>query len=230
MNCHKSRYLIHLDRPGERTDAEQAALDNHLPTCFDCRSEADIVVRSRAKMEALSLYLTPETASAEIVPRILNELPERSSLNAHASSVLDRLDRPFIRFAYGCVVIAAAVGLITQSMGVSDWKRRPAEIAGRVETPVHRPVLVYNVDAASVHAVHVSGLFSLQDLTAGGGNDRRFEIRQDEVAQLLQIADQHLVRSLGIPANVRSRIAEAVAALAREVNVSVRLSTSGVRP
>lgn len=230
MNCRRAQELLHLDRPGERTGSEQSALDDHLRHCTDCLKESEAIARTQQAMSMIRAEKLSIPDHAAAIAGIFSELPEQPHpLSATIGDILDRLNRPVVRFAYALLVIITTIGLISQFMNVAEGPIPSDRVASERSRAVQRPLIVYSVDVATARSVNTSGLVPVEALITGGSGERRIELRQDEVTRLLSLADQYLVRSLGISPEIKSQVVAAVLQLTREANISVRLHTSGKR-
>ncbi len=162
MNCDESITLLHLHRPGERTEAEESALTRHVAGCERCTAEKARIERTaRAFQKTTMLRTQPSIDLDALVDGALNE--RRRDVPV-ADRLLGLWERPAIRVAHALALAACLLAMFLQlrpsqreTRGVNDQgtafvsvtvgdvrgaveHRLPADLSRVVEDLEARPV------------------------------------------------------------------------------------------
>lgn len=218
MTCDDAVTLIHLNRPGERTEHEDHLLAAHLRTCEPCSREAAIVRNTAMQMEALVRAAVPPVHVAAETGRILGAIREESRPPRDVLDMLLHLaSRRMIRLAYGALSI---VGLAIMAMQVSS--PRPGSVPGEPRTG---PYIAYAV--ASEPLSKLADLPLPEPLRSSVLTQPMIEIRKDEVERSSRLIGQAMLHSFSLTAEQR-RYAEAIlTSLGEASELSIRIGKIG---
>lgn len=215
MNCRTSRRLMHLDRPGERTERETLELSEHLKHCSDCSAEAlklgqyaDLELRLRSATE-------PVPDLSDVRARVLiatAPLEPRRPIGHRAP-----------RFAY-----AIALAAILAWFGGEQWLNRTAhatlvERSAHPTAPAAGPQIVYSVDAREARKLAARGGSLPQGIPASGA----FEVPQATASDWIENAPTYLLRTLVRQPEREAQVADVLKALQSVVEVTIRYRPKG---
>jgi hypothetical protein len=122
MSCTKYRRMLHLHRPGELSEREQANLARHLATCAACTAEQqEVLAADRLFQQVRSMEPTAEGPDT-ITPRVLAALERRASpaqvktKTSIATRLADMVFAPVTRYATVALATACIILFLAQSV------------------------------------------------------------------------------------------------------------------
>jgi predicted anti-sigma-YlaC factor YlaD len=214
MNCRQARRLLHLDRPGERTEREERNLQEHLATCASCAAEADGAHRLREHEGHLRSATVPVPDLSDVRARVLTAIAAPAQrTSGHRAP----------RLAY-----ALTLAVTIAWFGVEQWRVQTAhemlsERAARSNPETVGPQLVYRVDAAHARAL----VAQHSTITAGLLADGTLEVPQATVQQWLENSPALLARTITRQPDQQAQIADALRFLQSAVGMAVRYRSPG---
>ena len=121
MTCRKARILIHLNRPGELSEKNFLALQNHLSTCVSCNEEMEYVRQTPLESPHLKLDTPDSIQVHRNVDRVLAAIRTLPASKTDAVTHPYRLGSMMLsrRVRYGTAVLAATCILAFLVQGVS---------------------------------------------------------------------------------------------------------------
>lgn len=215
MTCRTSRYLLHLDRPGERSKAETAGLLKHLAGCPTCAAEAASAVHLHEVESCLrrSAGTTPDLSDVHGRVLVATARPARRQSVGMRSP----------RFAYGLALAA-----VMAWFGAGQWQIRSthAALRERQERGVSAPAgpqIVYSIDARHARQLTVRA----GSLPADLGTVGKLEVPQSTVREWIENAPAYLAPSLTSRHSQRVQFAEALKVLQTVADVTIRYRHTG---
>ncbi len=199
MTCEEATSIIHLDRPGERSESDERELHTHLRTCERCRAEADLVRHRSDRMEALRMSGVPQPNVARETARILHAVDTEPVPPDLLGWLLDLAGRRSIRVAYGLASCLLLVALSVQLAG---------DVAPPPPTVVRTgPYLTYRVDASHLERLKTIPLPPAVEQTLSEAVPGR--IRSEDVARTARLAGQAVLYSMNFTDD-QKRLASAI--------------------
>lgn len=220
MNCSNALQLLHLNRPGERSTADETALQTHLAGCPSCAAWARRIDRLADVETAWRTAETPVPDLRHIRARVL----AATSHGRRPRTALPDLSlffgaRGITRLAYAVISLALVGWFIAGQTNVRMARSRLHE---NTMTPLVRtggPRVVYAVDPASVASVLPSNIFPFQG---------KIEVSQSEVEDWMRLTERELRRAALQGPDRRARLDTVVRTLRSSVTVTIRFRTPGV--
>jgi predicted anti-sigma-YlaC factor YlaD len=215
MNCRTSRRLMHLDRPGERTERETAELREHLNGCPSCSAEASRLRQLAQVEQRLRTATIPVPELSDVKARVLL---------ATSPPIRRRPVKPrALRIVYAFAVVA-----VLAWFGVEQWRMRTshAALVGRSPRPSTSslgPQIVYSVDAQEARTLVANGASLPPGVPASGA----LEVSQATASEWIESAPAFLLRTLVRRPDREARVVEALRCLESVVEVTIRFRPKG---
>jgi len=223
MNCTTARRLLHLNRSGERSPAEETGLRRHLEMCSSCSLDAQRLGRL-AEIE--ERWRTSNVAVPDLRHLRARVLKLTSDRNRHRPTILDRMfflqQRSITRLAYAVASVAAVGWFIASQTQVHLAQSRLQEKTSIDSALRPGPEVVYAVDPRSA-----AGIASMiQPLT--GTISWPIEVPQSDVDKLERLTEHELQRASIQGPERRARLTEFVKTVRSSIVISIRFRTPGV--
>lgn len=215
MNCRTSRRLMHLDRPGERTERETANLREHLNHCPNCSAEASKIEQAAELEQRLRSAHIPVPDLTGVRTRVLVAIsgPEPGLTFRPRAA----------RFAY-----ALALTAVLAWFGGEQWLIRSSH-AALVERSVHPvppaagPQIVYSVDAGEARRLAARGGPFVPEIPASGA----LEVPQAMASDWIDNVPTYVLRTLVRRPDREAQVADVLKALQSVVEVTIRYRSKG---
>jgi hypothetical protein len=175
MGCRRYQRFAGLNRKGELSEREAAALAAHLRECPACAREAASMEELRQAVGMVRNMscepVDPDALTMSIVRRIANEHPPRP--HASVGVILDRLLRiaalPAFRVASACVLLVAVGSFFWQSTTViQELRQLEGQQAGLGSGGASALQVGYAVDRPVMDEIRATGLVRHRDVRAEG--------------------------------------------------------------
>jgi len=215
MTCDDAIVLIHLDRPGERSEREERALAAHLRTCSTCRDESILVARMASQMDEI-LHAAPPPTHVGEQARMIIEATRRLA-EPHRDLVgllLGIAARRAVRVGYLLTSAALVTVMLMQVFAQPSPGRLTRSDAG--------PYITYHVEVEELTTLPLPP--ALKDQVQ---NDGTIELRKRDIERSAGSIGQLMLASLTLSDRQRSYATRILTSLARTSKLSFRLGKIG---
>ena len=225
MNCETAQRLIHLNRPGERTTSEDAALQAHLLKCPGCTSAAERIGQF-ATLEShwrASMVEVPDLR--HVRAKVLEETAGTVGPSRALFGFFLRIQsRPVVRASYGVAALALTIWF---ALGQTQVRMARASLVSRNVTAATRvagPQVVYAVDHQTVSR---AALLSDVDLPLAAPASGTMEVSQSELEEILRLTEHQVLKAVIHGAVSRARLTEIARTIEPAILVTIRFRPSG---
>ena len=209
MNCSTAQQLLQLNRPGERSPAEEVGLRDHLAGCASCAADVERVSRLRGVESAWRTAEIPVPDLRHVRARVLAATAERQQTWG------------FARLAYVVASLALLGWFITGQATVRLAQSRLQESALARSTHDAGPTVVYAVDTRSV-----ARFFSILP-TQGRRTTGMIEVPQSDADDVMRRTEHEFYRASLQGPGQRARLEAITRAVRSSISVAIRFRTPG---
>ena len=218
MTCEAATTLLHLNRPGERTEAEEHQLEAHLRTCNTCTEEARIIRSTMKSMDLFTSAPAPVVDAATETRHIMEAIRQASEPAPGLFDLILRIShRPGPRIAYGLFSLAVIAMMLLQLASVGADDSRFGLRTG--------PYISFAIDTRQLD--EITSLPLPENIKTRVLTAPTIDVRKTDLGRSSKIGSQTMLRYLSLTEEQRSRAAMTIAALQKTSVLSIRLGKIG---
>ncbi len=218
MRCNDAQHLIHLHRPGERTEEEERLLEMHFRTCATCAREAERVGQTIPDMDMVIRSAVPPVHVGQETRAIMERIAADAGGSPDLFGILLGIGRRrSVQFAYGVLTLFAIVTMGTQIAGL----RHTADAPG----PTARPYISYTIDTQPL--AQLAALPVPESIKASVLSRPTLEIRKEDLDRSVRLAGQAALHSMSFTREQRRLAEMVITSLGRSSELTIRLGKIG---
>ena len=218
MTCEDAVVLLHLHRPGERSEEEDRALDLHLRSCARCTAEAGLIQRTMASMDTLTHAPSPSVHVGKETHRIMQAVQQRNRPGVDLMDVVLHLaSRPGIRVAYAIVSLSVLAIMTQQLSPQADPSDGMRSTMG--------PYISYTIDTEPLATI--TDLPVPASIRSSVLEQETVEIRKADVDRSARMLQGAMFRTLSLTEDQRRIAATVIDGLSRSSALTIRFGRIG---